>query len=44
MVNRNARFIIVYCRQRATPVRNFNDAGIEGFDGQAEAESEVKTQ
>jgi hypothetical protein len=35
---------IVYCRERATPVRNFSDTGIEGSDGQAEAEIEVKTQ
>jgi hypothetical protein len=38
------RFTIVYCRQRATPLRNFNDTGIEGSGGQAEAESDVKTQ
>jgi hypothetical protein len=38
------RFPVVYCRQRATPVRDLDDTGIEGSDGQAEAESEVKTQ
>jgi hypothetical protein len=38
------RFTIVYCRPRATPVRNFSDTGVEGSDGQAHAESEVKTQ
>jgi hypothetical protein len=33
-----------YCRKRATPGRNFSDTGIEASNGQADAESEVKTQ
>jgi hypothetical protein len=37
-------FTIVYCRQRATPVRNFSDTGIEVSVGEADAETEVNTQ
>jgi hypothetical protein len=37
-------FTIVYCRHRATPVRNFSDTDIEGSDVEADAETQVKTQ